>query len=193
MKLDVDLHVVALEGWRRDQYFDDTGLLWVDPSPNMRNLNQALLYPGIGLLETTNISVGRGTDTPFERIGAPWLDGVALADALNRANLAGVKFTPRDFRPSASVYQDTLCHGIQILISDRNTIQPLHVGFQIAVCLRERYPEVWKVDAYDRLLANQNVLQAVKEAQPASNILRLYADPLQRFRLRRSPFLLYSE
>ena len=193
LNLNVDLTVVHMEGWRRQQYFDDTGLLWVDPSPNMRNLNQALLYPGIGLLETTNLSVGRGTDTPFERLGAPWIDGLQLARSLSAAGLRGVKFTPVDFRPNASVHANTLCHGVQILITDRRAIRPLDVGLQIASLLRQMYPSEWDVASYQRLLADQAVWSAVQRAQPLGEIHSIFEGELQQFRQRRSAFLLYAE
>src|SRR5207344_3673348 len=104
LKLKLDLQVIECVGWRRADAFDATGLTWVNPSPNMRNLTQAFLYPGLGLLETTNLSVGRGTDTPFEVIGAPWLDGQKLAEALNRAGLAGARFVPVRFTPKSSKF-----------------------------------------------------------------------------------------
>ena len=193
LNLNVDLHVVRMEGWRRQQYFDDTSLLWVDPSPNMRNLNQALLYPGIGLLETTNLSVGRGTDTPFERLGAPWIDGLQLARSLNAAGLRGVKFTPIDFRPNASVHANMLCHGVQILITDRQAIRPLDVGLQIATLLRQIYPDEWDVASYQRLLADRAVWSAVQRAQPLGEIHSVFESELQSFRQRRAAFLLYAE
>jgi uncharacterized protein YbbC (DUF1343 family) len=111
LQLGVDLQVIPVESWRREDYFDRTGLLWVNPSPNMRSLAQAVLYPGIGLLETTNLSVGRGTDTPFEVIGAPWLDGIPLARALNQSGLAGVRFVPIRFTPDASKFAGQPCGG----------------------------------------------------------------------------------
>ena len=110
--------------WRRDDWFDETGLPWINPSPNMRNLMQATLYPGIGAIETTNISVGRGTDTPFEQIGAPWIDGVALAEALNDRRLPGVRFYPVRFTPTASKYANEECQGVFMVVTDRVALRP---------------------------------------------------------------------
>jgi uncharacterized protein YbbC (DUF1343 family) len=191
LKLDVDLQVIGLRHWRRPQYFDQTGLPWVNPSPNMRNVNQALLYPGIGLLETTNVSVGRGTDTPFERIGAPWLDGQRLAQHLNSAQLPGVQFTPLDFRPTASVFADTDCHGVQILVTNRETLNPLDVGLEIATTLRCWYPDQWSHSAYNRLLGNDAVWQAVGRGASRAELREQFAEPLERFRQRRQAYLLY--
>ncbi len=191
LHLDLDLHVVRNENWERTMYFDETGLAWVNPSPNMRNLNQALLYPGIGLLETTNLSVGRGTDTPFERIGAPWIDGVILAATLNGPNLPGVRFTPIRFRPNSSVFKHTDCEGIQILITDREQLNALDVGFTIAATLRRQYPSEWKFESYGRLLADAHVQTLVREASSNAAIRSSFEHELSEFRRRRAQFLLY--
>lgn len=192
LKIGADLVVVPVEGWRRSDYFDATGLLWVNPSPNMRNLNEGLLYPGIGLLETTNLSVGRGTDTPFEIIGAPWIDGLRLAGELNRAGLSGVRFTPTFFTPTSSKFKDERCGGVQIAITDRRKLLPLRVGFEIARQLRLLYPDVWRVADYDRLLASAAVLKAVTEGAAVSDIELLYQAELESFLKRRSRFLMYQ-
>ncbi|MDH5619044.1 MAG: DUF1343 domain-containing protein, partial [Gammaproteobacteria bacterium] len=130
--LDLDLEIVPVEGWHRHEYFDDTGLPWVNPSPNMRSLRAAILYPGIGLLETTNISVGRGTATPFELIGAPWLDAEALAIALHELALPGIAFTPVRFTPDASTFADEACQGVRFTIIDREALEPVRTGLGIA-------------------------------------------------------------
>ena len=192
MSVDVDLHVVRLENWQRAMYFDETGLIWVNPSPNMRNLNQALLYPGIGLLETTNLSVGRGTDTPFETIGAPWIQGLRLAEALNQKELPGVRFTPIRFRPESSVFKDTDCEGVQILITNRAQLNALNIGFAIASVLRSEYPSQWKVEGYARLLADEQVLALVRQAGTSRDIRSFFEHELNEFQGRRKKFLLYE-
>ncbi len=111
-KIDADLTVIPCEGWRRGDLYDQTGLLWVNPSPNMRSLTEALLYPGVGLLESTNLATGRGTDTPFERVGAPWIDPVAFSNALNARGLPGVRFTPIRFSPTERQYKGEDCGGV---------------------------------------------------------------------------------
>jgi len=191
MAIDVDLQVVELEGWQRREYFDATKLPWINPSPNIRNLTEAILYPGIGLLETTNMSVGRGTDTPFEVFGAPWIDGPALATYLNGASLPGVSFEAIRFTPDASKFAGEACGGVRLTITDRGRLDPLRVGFEIARHLATAYADTWEVDAYLRLLGNDRTLEAVREGLPYSEILATYDDGLNAFRERRSRYLLY--
>lgn len=187
-----DLVVVKVSGWRRSDYFDQTGLGWINPSPNMRSLTEAILYPGIGLLETTNLSVGRGTDTPFEVIGAPWLDGVALAERLRRARLEGVTFVPVRFTPTASKYAGEPCGGINIAITDRRRFRPIDTGLEIARQLHELYPEQWDVDAMIRLLGNQKTLEALKQGQTVDEIHAFNRAELDKFLARRAKYLLYK-
>ena len=191
LELDLDLVVVPLEGWLRTDHFDATGLPWVNPSPNMRSLTEALLYPGIGLLETTNLSVGRGTDTPFELFGAPWLDGGRLTDELNRLELPGVVFSALQFTPDASKYEDELCRGVSIRITDRGRFDPLRTGIEIALQLRRLYPDQWEIDSYGKLLGNQAVLEAVRAGRDYAEILAIYAPALEEFKTRRAPYLIY--
>jgi uncharacterized protein YbbC (DUF1343 family) len=189
--LGADLQVVKIVGWRRGDYFDATGLPWINPSPNMRNLSAALLYPGIGLLETTNLSVGRGTDTPFEVIGAPWLDGSRLARDLNYAGLPGVRFIPIRFTPQSSKFSGEACGGVNILITNRSLFDPLRTGLEIATALRRLYPGSWDVAGYARLLGNDEVLAQVKAGKSAREIERSWKRQLDEFRTRRAKYLLY--
>ena len=161
-KLGCDLHVVKMEGWRRGDLFDRTGLHWVNPSPNLRSLTEALLYPGVGLLETTNVSVGRGTDRPFEWIGAPWLDGERLAAALAQHRLPGVRFLPLKLTPTSSTHQGKQCGGVQIMLDDWSSFQPLRTGMALASELQHLYPTEWQIDKYQRLLGNQATFDALK-------------------------------
>ena len=192
LELDLELEIVRVEGWPRSDFFDATGLKWVNPSPNMRSLTEAILYPGIGLLETTNLSVGRGTVAPFEIIGAPWLDAAGLARALTDAGLKGVQFTPITFMPDASKFQNELCGGLSISITDRNAFKPLVIGFEIARQLRILHPQDWKAEAYDRLLGDRQVLEAVLAGKSVDDIQSLYQAELEEFSKRRSRFLLYK-
>ncbi len=127
-KIGADLTVIAMKNWRRDAWFDETGLAWINPSPNMRSLYAATLYPGIGAFESTNISVGRGTDTPFEHVGAPWIDGVRFAEALNGRQIPGVRFYPVRFTPTSSRFSGEECQGVFIVITDRQAVRPVRVG-----------------------------------------------------------------
>jgi uncharacterized protein YbbC (DUF1343 family)/CubicO group peptidase (beta-lactamase class C family) len=192
-KLDVDLTVARMENWRRGDWWDATGLVWINPSPNMRNLNEAALYPGVGLLETTNISVGRGTDTPFEVLGAPWIDGPLLARELNAAGLAGVRFVPIQFTPESSKFEGEKCEGINLVIIDRDGLQPVRVGLNIAVTLRRLFGDKWDVDAMDRLLINKAVLTAIRDGADVGAIEAIYRPGLRKFLQRRQKHVLYSE
>lgn len=187
----LELEVIALENWRRGDFWDATGLRWVDPSPNMRSLAQALLYPGIGLLETTNLSVGRGTDTPFERFGAPWLDGVSFAFELNGLGLPGVAFVPVEFTPDASKFAGERCGGINVIVTERGAFDPLRTGLEIALALRRLYPDDWDVEAYDRLLVSVATLDAVRAGRPWREIEAAWQPALDEFLRRRAPHLLY--
>jgi uncharacterized protein YbbC (DUF1343 family)/CubicO group peptidase (beta-lactamase class C family) len=190
-KLGCDLRVVKMENWRRAMWLDSTGQTWVNPSPNMRSLTEATLYPGVGLLETTNLSVGRGTDTPFELVGAPWLDGQKFAAYLNTRGLAGVRFVPVRFTPRASVFKEQECGGVNIIVTDRALFRPVRVGVEMAVALRRLYPNDWKVDEYIRLLANADALERLKRGDDAESIVASWQPRLEEFRRARSRVLLY--
>ena len=191
-KIGAELRVIKMENWRRAMWFDATGLTWINPSPNMRSLTEATLYPGIGLLETTNLSVGRGTDTPFEVVGAPWLDGQKLATYLNARRISGVRFIPIRFTPKASVFKNEECGGVNIVITDRARLQSVAAGIEIAAALRHLYPAEWKIDSYLRLLANSDVLERLKRGESADAIVRSWANSLERFRRARAKALLYD-
>lgn len=191
-KIGADLKVIKMEGWSRSMWFDETGQTWINPSPNMRSLTEATLYPGIGLLETTNLSVGRGTDTPFEVVGAPWLDGQKIAKYLNERNILGVRFVPVRFKPNASVFKDEQCSGINIIITDRASFNSVRTGFEIAAALRKLYPNDWQVEKYSRLLVNNEILEMIKRGDSPETIERVAAEKITDFLKRRASFLLYK-
>jgi uncharacterized protein YbbC (DUF1343 family)/CubicO group peptidase (beta-lactamase class C family) len=191
-KIGCDLRVVKMENWRRGMWLDATGQSWVNPSPNMRSLTEATLYPGVGLLETTNLSVGRGTDTPFELIGAPWLDGRRLAAYLNGRGLAGVSFVPVRFTPRASVFKGEECGGVNLVVTNRATFKSVRTGLEIAVALRRLYPQEWKVDDYSKLLANADTLERVKRGDEPQSIVASWQTRLEEFRRARAQVLLYK-
>ncbi len=190
--LELELEVVEVENWRRGDYWDATGLTWINPSPNMRSLNQAVLYPGIGLLETTNLSVGRGTDTPFEVIGAPWIDGGQLAKSLNGLSLPGVRFVSIRFTPDASKFVNEACQGVNVIVVDRQAFRSVEVGLQMASVLRRLYPDDWETKGFNRLLINKKVFDAIVGGKPME-LQALYREPLGRFVERRKGFLIYGE
>ncbi len=191
-KIAVDIEIVKVEGWKRADMFDRTDLTWVNPSPNMRSLTQALLYPGIGLLETTNLSVGRGTDTPFEWVGAPYIDGRVLAAAMNARGLPGVRFVPTERTPSASKFAREACSGIQIIPDDWAAFEPVRVGLTLACELHKLYPDAWKPDRYDTLLVHKATFEGVKAGLSPDELIAGWQKGLDEFRARRAKFLLYD-
>jgi uncharacterized protein YbbC (DUF1343 family)/CubicO group peptidase (beta-lactamase class C family) len=191
-KIGAKLNVIKMENWSRSLWFDETGQTWVNPSPNMRSLTQATLYPGIGLLETTNLSVGRGTDTPFEVIGAPWLDGQKLAKYLNERGLPGVRFVPIRYKPKASVFKDEDLGGVNFIITNRDRFNSVRTGIEIAAAIRKLYPTEWQVDRYLRLLVNQEILDRLKRGETPETIERSWAADLADFQKRRALYLLYK-
>jgi uncharacterized protein YbbC (DUF1343 family) len=190
--LAVDLTVVPLEHWERGQWFEQTGLRWVDPSPNIRSPLEALLYSGIGLLEGTNVSVGRGTPTPFEVVGAPWITGPQeLADALNRKGLPGVRFQPITFRPSSSVHGGQSVEGVALAVTDREAIRPVTVGLALARELAERYPAQFRPAAIQNLLVNRATMWAFLRGESMTRI-RSWAEAARTsFLQRRASYLIY--
>jgi uncharacterized protein YbbC (DUF1343 family)/CubicO group peptidase (beta-lactamase class C family) len=185
-----DLTVIQVENWRRDAWFDQTGQPWVNQSPNMRNLTEAILYPGIGLLESV-MSVGRGTDTPFEVVGAPYADDVKLAEALNGTGLPGVRFVPIDFTPTYSVHKGKLCKGVYIMLTDRDRCNVVDVGLLIAETMYRFYPKDFNPDNMRHLLLHPPTFEAVKADKPLSEIHALWQKDLDEFMLRRAKYLLY--
>ena len=191
LSIGADLTVVEMKGWRRDAWFDATGLPWIDPSPNMRNLIQASLYPGIGAIEGTNISVGRGTDAPFEQIGAPWIDGVTLADQLNARALPGVRFYPVSFVPLTSRYAGERCNGVFMIMTDRRALKPVRVGLEVASALHRLYGPQFDLDAAARLFGSRAVLASIRAGEDPARIAASWAADEARWRLLRAPYLLY--
>lgn len=191
-KIGAELHVIEMENWSRSMWFDETGQTWVNPSPNMRSLTQATLYPGIGLLETTNVSVGRGTDTPFEVVGAPWIDGRLLARYLNERKPSGVRFVPVDFTPDASVFKGEKVSGVNIIITDREAFESVRTGFEIAAALRKLYPGEWQADRYLRLLVNGDMLSRMKRGETPAEMEDAWRKGLEEFMKRRASYLRYN-
>jgi uncharacterized protein YbbC (DUF1343 family) len=190
-KIGANLTVIEMRNWSRDAWFDETSLPWVNPSPNMRTMNAATLYPGIGAFESTNISVGRGTDTPFEHIGAPWIDGVRLAEALNARQIPGVRFYPVSFTPTASRYAKELCHGVFIIITDRNVLRPVRVGVEIAAAILKQHPGELEIDAARRLFGSTDGLARLKAGDDPAAIASSWSGAEARWRLLRAKYLLY--
>jgi len=189
----VPLTVIKCEGWNRADAFDRTGLPWRNPSPNMRHLSAAMLYPGVGLLEMTNLSVGRGTERPFEWIGAPWCDGRKLAASLNAQAIPGVRFVPTVRTPTSSKHKDTECGGVDIVITDWAAVKPVELGITLATTLRDLFPKVWETKKLNTLLLHQETLTGVLAGKSAQELAAAWSKDAESFRERRKPFLLYPE
>ena len=190
--LHAPLTVVAMQGWQRGDWFDATSLTWINPSPNLRSLSEAILYPAIGLIETTNVSVGRGTNTPFQYVGAPWIDARALAHELNARFLPGIRFVPVNFTPESPYpYAKQLCHGIELVVIDRNVLDTPELGLEIATALHRLYPEEYQLGNIDTLLANRDVLHDLESGRDPQHIDEDWQQALQGFLEKRKPYLLY--
>ena len=191
LTIGADLTVVPMRGWQRDLWFDESGLPWVNPSPNMRNLYAATLYPGLGAFEQTNISVGRGTDTPFEQIGAPWMDGSRLAEALNARRLPGVRFYPVTFTPSSSVFANQECSGVFIVVTDRLAVKPVRVGTEIASALVKLFPGRLNVSDAARLFGSTADLSRISGGDDPATIAASWGAAEANWRRLRAKYLLY--
>ncbi len=185
-----DLTVIPIEGWSRAGWADETGLPWTNPSPNMRSLTAATLYPGVGLLESA-VSVGRGTDTPFEVVGAPYVDDVAFAAELSRAGLSGVRFVPIRFTPRASTFKDQPCGGVHLVITDREALRSVDLGLTLALTLQRLYPGQFALDKLKPLLTDEATLEAIRAGRPLAEIKRTWTRALAAFEKRRASVLLY--
>ncbi|MGB9235403.1 MAG: serine hydrolase [Terriglobales bacterium] len=185
------LEIVAMEGWQRGDWFDSTGVPWVNPSPNLRSLAEATLYTGVALVEGTNVSVGRGTDTPFEVVGAPWVKGRELAAYLNGRAISSVRFVPVAFTPSTGTSAGERCEGVNLIVLDRNTLDAPELGIELASALHKLYPADFKLDRMADLLRNQSVLQAIGAGEDPRRIAEDWRDRLDKFIELRQKYLLY--
>jgi len=191
-KIGADLTVVAMKNWRRGDWFDETGIAWMNPSPNMRNLVAATVYPGVGAIEGTNISVGRGTDTPFEQIGAPWIDGRALASALNARALPGIRFYPVSFTPAAgSKLGGQLCHGVFLVVTDRDRLRPVRLGLEIAAAVSRLNGAQFTIEDAAYLFGSKAALQRARAGDDPAAIAASWAADEAAWRLLRAKYLLY--
>lgn len=188
-----DLEVVPMEGWRRSMWFDETGLRWVNPSPNMRNLTQATLYPGIALMESGRmISCGRGTDQPFEMFGAPFIDGRELAAALNRRAIPGLRFVPVEFTPTVRHYKDQRCGGVYVLVTDRQSLEPVSAGMAIVWEVERLYPEAYREDTVANMIQDDAAMAELKRTEDPSTIPGVWQAELAEFMKLRSRYLMYD-
>lgn len=191
-KIGARLRVISMQGWLRGDWFDSTGITWVSPSPNLRSMNEAVLYPGVGLIERTNVSVGRGTDTPFELVGAPWIDPRALASFLNARQIPGVRFIPVTFTPTSGPYANQQCGGVNLMVTERNSLDSPELGFELAAALQTLYPNDWKVARFTELLANRNFFDRFTTGEDPRNLAQDWQEDVERFISLRAKYLLYK-
>jgi uncharacterized protein YbbC (DUF1343 family) len=189
-KIGVKLHVIKMVGYRRTSWYDETGLPWVNPSPNIRSLTQAILYPGVAMVEGANVSVGRGTNAPFELLGAPWISADELTQYLNDRQIPGVSFMPTHFVPHRDRFKDQECHGIQIAVNDRQCFDSPFLGIEITSALYRLYPRDFEIDKTLGLMGSRWLVDALKESEPHL-IVSKWEDSLEAFQKLRAKYLLY--
>ena len=190
-RIGAKLTIIKMSGYKRSQWYDETGLVWVNPSPNLRSLTEATLYPGVAMVEGANVSVGRGTAEPFEVLGAPWIEAEMLSAYLNNRNIPGVQFIPLDFTPKSSIFESHLCHGVRIVLTDRQVLDPAFLGIEIASALYRLYPKTFKLDDTVDLVGAWWVIAAIRHGEDPRAIALKWQKPLERFLELRAKYLLY--
>jgi len=190
-RIGAHLHVIKMRGYNRRDWYDQTGLPWIPPSPNLKTLEQAVLYPGVGMVEGANLSVGRGTATPFELVGAPWIDADGLSAYLSRRRISGLRFAPATFTPSADRYANQLCHGVRIALDDRDALDSPALGIELIAALHRLYPRDFAIDSTLAMMGSARVLEQIKSREDPNLIVRELEPSLLNFRLLRSKYLLY--
>lgn len=192
-RMGADLHVIAMKNWHREDPFEATGLSWYAPSPNLRSVSAALPYPGIEILQAAGVSVGRGTDTPFELFGAPWIDAVQLAAELNKQFVPGVRFVPTHFTPTSALYKGELCPGISLVITDRASLNSMLMGLEIAAALHKLYPDHFELEKMIELVGNADTIAKLKSGEAPTRIIWGWENDLDKFRKMRAKYLIYPE
>jgi uncharacterized protein YbbC (DUF1343 family)/CubicO group peptidase (beta-lactamase class C family) len=191
-KIGARLRVIPMQGWLRGDWFDSTGIVWINTSPNLRSVNEAELYTGVALVEGTNVSVGRGTDTPFEVMGAPWIDPRAYSDYMNARLIPGVRFVPVTFTPVSGPYQNQLCKGVNVIVTDRTVLDAPEMGIELAAALKKLYPDNWKIEHMIGALANQQVFDALAAGEDPRSIAQGWQEELEKFKEIRQKYLIYK-
>jgi uncharacterized protein YbbC (DUF1343 family) len=190
-KIGCDLHVIRMQNWRRQMYFSDTGLPWVNPSPNLRSPDATILYPGLEMLQAAGVSVGRGTPRPFELLGAPWILGEELAAFLNRRAIPGVRFESEKFTPDSGLYNGELCEGVRVVLTDRNALQTILLGLEIASALGKLYPSKFETGKMIFLLGNATTVKQLADGSDPMVIVASRKKEIEAFRNIRVKYLLY--
>jgi len=185
------LHMIKMRGYARSNWFDQTGLRWTPPSPNLRTLAEATLYPGVAMIEGANVSVGRGTDTPFELIGAPWIDSTSLLGYLEQRKIPGVRFQSAAFTPSADIYAGRICRGVRISLDDRLALDSPALGIELIAALHHIYKDKFKIDATLSMVGSRGTLEKIKSGTDPRQIVAQWQPELDNFRILRARYLLY--
>ena len=190
--INCDLHVIAMKNWHRNYFYESTSVRWIPPSPNLRTLKGSILYPGLEILQNAGVSVGRGTETPFEEFGAPWISGGEVAEVLNARNLPGVYFVNQPFIPVSGLYSGQHCGGVGIRVSDRAAVRSMRIGLEIATLLLKKYPDNFDVSKTIFLLGNDATVQQLKAETPPEQIVASWAADLAAFDQVRRKYFLYQ-
>ena len=191
-KIGCDLHVIRMENWKRSDWYDDTGLPWVNPSPNLRSFQEEILYPGLEILQAGGVSVGRGTTQPFEIVGAPWIRAGEFASYMNLRGIPGVRFEATKFTPNSGLYKDELCEGAKVVLTDRKALLPLLMGMEIALALEKLYPGKFRTEKMLELVGNSSTISLLTAGTPAAAIVESWNRELEEFRNVRQKYLLYQ-
>ena len=190
--INCELHVIAMKNWHRNFFYESTSIRWIPPSPNLRTLKGAILYPGLEILQNAGVSVGRGTEAPFEEFGAPWINGEEVAEALNARNLPGVHFANQPYIPVSGLYAGQHCGGVGIRVTDRAAVRSMRIGLEIAELLQKKYPEQFDVTKTILLLGNDATVQQLKAGTPPEQIIASWSADLAAFEQLRRKYFLYK-
>jgi uncharacterized protein YbbC (DUF1343 family) len=190
--INCDLHVIAMKNWHRNYFFESTGARWIPPSPNLRTLKGAVLYPGIEILQSAGVSVGRGTEAPFEEFGAPWINGEEVAAALNTRRLPGVTFKNQPFIPVTALYSGQRCGGVGMRITDRQAVRAMRVGLEIATTLKKLYPDKFDPEKLLTLVGNAETIRQLQSGVPPDQIVASWSADLASFETLRRKYFLYK-
>lgn len=190
--IQADLTVIRMQGWQRNLWYDQTGWTWVRPSPNLRSLRGATVYPAVELLRAGNVSVGRGTPTPFELFGAPWVRSRELKRFLDARRIPGVRFQTVRFRPTADIHAGTLCYGLRVRVTDREALDVGRLGVELLSALWRLYPREFDLDKTLRLLGSRKTLERIRRGDDPADIVAGWQEELEAFKRRRAPYLLYD-
>jgi uncharacterized protein YbbC (DUF1343 family) len=191
-QINCDLHVIAMKNWRRKYFYEETGLRWLPPSPNLRTLKGSVLYPGLEILQNGGVSVGRGTEAPFEEFGAPWMHGEDVAARLNERHIPGIRFVAADFIPVAGLYAAERCGGVAIRVLDKRAVRSVTMGIEIASILRELYQDHFDVQKMLFLIGNEQTIRQLQDGVPASELVKGWDADLKTFEAMRRKYLLYE-